>query len=121
MSNAIELFDQIEKATNSGKLAWSLVSKSRYSDIIFQPNQIFRVFKTIYTKEGDDYEVLLVEKKYEDPDWDFAVEKYRPEMYFLFEREIVLTIDENSVDINSFIRLIHKIELRTDRAKKLLG
>lgn len=121
MNNEIDLFEKIEKATDLGKLAWKLVSKNRYSDIIFQPNHIFRIFQTIYTKEGDDYEVLLVEKKYEDPDWDFEVEKYRPEMYFLFEKEIVLTIDENSIDMNSFIQLIHKIEHRTDRAKKLLG
>lgn len=121
MSNEIELFERIAKATSAGKLSWSLAPKGRYADVIFQPNHVFRVFETTYTKDDDDYTVLLVEKKYEDPDWDFAVEKYRPEMYFLFDREIVLTIDEDVVDLNHLIRLVRRVELNTDRAKKLLG
>ncbi|MBZ8143053.1 hypothetical protein CLD22_24615 [Rubrivivax gelatinosus] len=64
---------------------------------------------------------MLVEKKYDDPEWDFAVEKYRPEMYFLFDGSIVLTIDEDTVDLNHLIRLVKSVELNTDRAKRLLG
>lgn len=121
MSNEIELFDRVWKATLAGELKWKLVPKECYSDVIFQPNHVFRLFQTTYTKDNDDYVVLLVEKKFDDPDWDFEVEKYRPEMYFLFDGSIVLTIDEDSVDMNQLIRLVRTVELNTDRAKKLLG
>lgn len=121
MSNEAKLFRKIVQATEAGELQWKLVSRSRYSELIFQPNQVFRIFQTTFSKDDDDYTVLLVEKKYDDPDWDFAIEKYRPEMYFLFDDSIVLVIDEDAVDLPQLIRLVKRVELSTDRAKRLLG
>jgi hypothetical protein len=121
MSNETKLFRKIVQETEAGELEWKLVPRGRYSELIFQPNQVFRLFQTTFTKDDDDYTVLLVEKKYDDPDWDFELEKYRPEVYFLYDQSIVLVIDEDTVDMNQLIRLVKRVELSTDRAKRLLG
>lgn len=121
MSKESLLFSKIVEETESGQLSWRIVPRGRYSEFIFQPKQVFRIFETNYTKDDDSYTVLLVEKKYDDPEWDFAVERYRPEMYFLFDDAIVLVIDEDSVDMNRLVRLVKSVEVSTDRAKRLLG
>lgn len=121
MSKETALFSKIVSNTDAGKLNWKLARRDRYSDLVFQPKQVFRIFETKYTKDDDDYTVLLVEKKYDDPEWDFSVERYRPELYFIYDGGIVLVIDEDAVDMNQLIRLVKTVEVSTDRAKRLLG
>ena len=121
MSKEYKLFEQIVQATDSKKMLWKLKSNTSYSDVIFQPNHVFRIFEGEYEKDGDEYTVLLVEKKYGDPEWDFEVERYRPEIYFLYQGSIVLVLDDTKIELQQLIQLINVVEITTDRARKLLS
>ena len=121
MSSTQSLFRKVVQATDAGTMKWKIVPRTAYSEVIFQPSYVFRIFESKFQKDEDDYVVLLVEKKYDDPEWDFDVERYRPELHFLYEGSIVLTIDEDEVDLIKLVRFAKTVESSTDRAKKLLG
>jgi hypothetical protein len=121
MSPQSKLFNELLKATRRGDLSWSYSSSSRYEDFVYQPQSVFRAFETIFNIQNSDYRVFLVEKKYPDADWDFSIEKYRPELYFLSGRSLVLTINDDFVELPKFGELVHIVESSTDEAKRLLG
>jgi len=121
MSKYRDLFEDIRSKTRSNILKWQLISKNAYSDIIYNPNLVFRIFETIYSKDETNFTVLFIEKKYEDPEWEFAYDKYIAEILFLEEGELVLTLNDDIIDRSDLIGLVKNIETRTDKAKKLLG
>jgi hypothetical protein len=122
MSNQQAVVDEILDKTNKGSIAWSITSNQYASEFIFQPSSVYRIFKANYQRTpGDIYEVLLVEKKFGDPDWDFELEKYRVELLFIQGGVLVASLDEYSVDQSSLITLVRLAEIKSAQAKRLFG
>lgn len=122
MSNQQAVVDDILKKTNKGVIAWSITNNQYASGFIFQPGYVYRIFKAEYQRAPSDiYEVLLVEKKYGDPDWDFELEKYRVELLFIQDGVLVASLDEYSVDQSSLITLVRLAESKSAQAKRLFG
>jgi hypothetical protein len=122
MSNEQIVFDDIVIKTQSNQLSWSIVGNQYASSLIFQPSAVYRIFKTNYFRDQfDSYELLLVEKKFPDPDWDFAIEKYKVELVFIQSGVLVATLDEYAVDFNRLVELARLIESKSTQAKKLFG
>lgn len=122
MSNQQAVVEDILRKTNEGAIAWSITSNQYASGFIFQPGYVYRIFKAMYQRTpGDTYEVLLVEKKYGDPDWDFELEKYRVELLFIQAGVLVASLDEYSVDQSSLITLVRLAESKSAQAKRLFG
>ena len=122
MSNEQSVFDDIVKKTQSNSISWNIVSNSHASHLIFQPGHIYRIFKTEYSRDGHDfYEVLLIEKKYGDPEWDFAVEKYKVEIAFIQNGILIASLDEYTIDFSSLVNLARLVESKSSQAQKLFG
>ena len=115
------LFDEIENGTRSGSIKWKQIRRSANSDVIFNPNLAFRQFSAKFTRGKNDFTLLLVEKKYDDPDHDFAYEKYQLELLVVDDGELVVTLTESVIERQQLIRLVDMVERRSDRAGKLFG
>jgi hypothetical protein len=122
MSNEQIVFDDIAQKTKTDKLSWSIVGNQYASGLIFQPSAVYRIFKSDYLRDPSDiYEILLVEKKYPDPDWDFAIEKYKVELVFIQNGALVATLDEFSIDFTQLVTLARLIESKSTQARKLFN
>lgn len=121
MNKYEKLFAEILSQTKAGVLKWKQVSKQSNSEVIFNPNLIWRQFSTEFIREGNVFTLLLVEKKYEDPDYDFAYEKYYPELLVLDEGELIATLGDSIIERADMIALVNLIEAKSDKAKKLFG
>lgn len=121
MNKYEELFDEILKGTRKGELKWKQLRKSANSDVIFNVNLVWRQFETVLERNNQDFTVLLIEKKYDDPEFDFAYEKYTPEILVLLDNELVTTIDDSTVSRSELINLVNAVESKSDKAKKLFG
>jgi hypothetical protein len=122
MSNEQSVFDDIAQRTKTNKLSWSIVGNQYASSLIFQPSAVYRIFKADYLRDPSDlYEILLVEKKYPDPDWDFAIEKYKVELVFIQNGVLVATLDEFSIDFTQLVTLARSVESKSTQARKLFG
>jgi hypothetical protein len=84
------LFADILKQTKSGLLKWKQLRRYENSEIIFNPNIVFRQFKSVLTLGNYKYTLLLIEKKYDDPEYDFAFEKYALEVLILMKVSLLL-------------------------------
>jgi len=115
------LFNIILMQTKSGELKWSQLRRNANSDLIFNPNLVFRQFSATLIREGGDYTLLLVEKKYDDPDQDLAYEKYQSELLVVDEGELVATLSDSVIDPSKLMRLANMVETRSDKARKLFG
>lgn len=122
MSGEEIVFADILNKTESGALQWSITSPNTYSHLIFQSPHVYRTFKAHYTRGSvDHYDLLLVEKKFEDPDWDFAVEKYKVELIFIQNGNLIATLDEYTIDFSQIVSLARLIEAKSSQARKLFG
>ncbi|MCB1826637.1 MAG: hypothetical protein KDJ54_19465 [Candidatus Competibacteraceae bacterium] len=121
MNKYEELFEEILQKTREGDLKWKQLRKTSNSDVIISVNLVWRQFETELERNEQNFTILLVEKKYEDPDLDFAYEKYAPELLVLLDNELVTTIDDSTVSRSKLISLVSAVESRSDRAKKLFG
>lgn len=122
MSNEQAVVNDIFKKTEEGSITWSIVNNQYASGFIFQSGHVYRIFKAQYQRTPNDtYEILLVEKKYGDPDWDFEVERYRVELLFLQSGVLVASLDEYTVDQSSLITLVRLAESKSAQAKRLFG
>jgi hypothetical protein len=116
------LFDEILEKTKTGQLTWRQLRRQANSDLIFSPNQVFRQFGTEFPREGNNFKLLFVEKKYDDPDHDFVYEKYIPELLVVdHEGELVVTLTDSMIERSNFIKLADIVERRSDKASKLFG
>lgn len=120
MNKYEKLFDEIIRQTRSGELQWKQVRRHSNSDLIFSPNFVFRQFTSNLTRGGNDFKLLLVEKKYEDPEHDFVYDKYRPEILVIDDDgELVATLTDSVIDRSDIVRLADIVETRSDKANKL--
>jgi hypothetical protein len=112
------LYSEITADTNSGKITWKQENRGAYSHVVFSSNTVRRLFSAKFERNGDEYTLLLAEKKYDDPDFDMAYEKYKVELLVLDHGELVVTLDNSTVDVD---QLADVVETKSDRAKKLFG
>jgi len=115
------LFNEILDKTISGAIQWCQINKSSHSGIIFNPSLVFRQYEASYSRHGADYTLLVVEKKYDDPEHDYQLEKYFPELLILSDDELVTSLTDSVIDRSDFFKLIDAIEIRNEKAKKLFG
>ncbi|CAB3696196.1 hypothetical protein CEY09_23975 [Achromobacter marplatensis] len=114
------LFEEIVKQTRTSKLRWKQIRRNSNSDLIFNPSLVFRQFSTCFERAGNDFTLLLLEKKYDDPEQDFAFEKYLPELLVIdHDGELVATITDSVIERTDMIRLANLVENRSDKASKL--
>lgn len=119
--NICDLFEKIVEDTKNSKISWKLVSKDSFRDVIFQSGAVFRLFVSNCRLNNQDVELLFVEKKTDDPEWDFAIEKYTSELIVLMDKEIVYTFTPEFVGKDEMLDLVEIIEEKNDKLRKLLG
>jgi hypothetical protein len=116
------LFNEIMQKTRNEKLKWKQLKRNANSELIFSANLVFRQFSAAFEREGAEFELLLIEKKYEDPDYDYVYDKYRPELLVIDDDgELIITLTDSVIERNDLIRLADLVETKTDRANKLFG
>ena len=114
------LFAEIYKQTKLGRLIWKQIRRHSNSELIFNPNLVFRQFSCSFSRGDNDFTLLLLEKKYDDPDHDFAFEKYLPELLVVdSDGELVATLTDSIIERVEMIRLAHLVEAKNDKANKL--
>lgn len=121
MNRYQRFFDEILRKTKSKEIAWKQIHRRDNSGLVFNHNLVFRQFSAPLKISGDAYKILLVEKKYDDPEDEAPFEKYDPELIIVGEEEIVATLTDSVIDRSKMIELASLVELRNDRAEKLFG
>lgn len=120
MNKYEQLFEDIARKTSDGKLRWKQISKSAHSDLIFNPDLAFRQYSAEYEKGNEVYEVVVVEKKTDDPEHDFAFQRYIPEVLVIGEgNELLVTLTDSVIEKEQMIGLVKTIEENNDKTKKL--
>lgn len=114
------LFNEIVDLTQSQELSWKQARRHANSELIFNPNSVFRQFTADFPRGDTEFKLLLVEKKYDDPDHDFAYERYVPEVLIVdSEGELVTTLTDSVIERANLLRLADMVETRSDKAHKL--
>ena len=113
------LFKEILDGTRDGKLKWKQLNKRANSEVIFNPNLVFRQFSSQLTRGDSEFTVILVEKKYEDPAFDFYYEKYYVEFLILEKSEFVISITDSVIEKNDMMKLVDMVESKSDKTNKL--
>jgi len=121
MNKYEQLFDEILSQAQSGRLKWKQLRRQANSDIIFDPSLVYRQYSAELQREGGEFTVLLVEKKYDDPESDFAYQRRIPELLILDEGELVTRITDSIIERTDMYKLINIVETRSDKAQKLFG
>ncbi len=122
MNKYERLFNEILEDTKNGKLKWKLVSKRSNADIIFNPYLVFRQFSSQLIRDDTEYELLLVEKKFVDPDDDFfLLDRYALELLILEQDELVTCMTESVIERKDMLKLVDLVETKSDKAKKLFS
>lgn len=120
MNKYEQLFDEIINLTHAHVLSWKQVRRHANSELIFNPNLVFRQFAADFPRGDTQFKLLLIEKKYDDPDHDFAYEKYVPEVLIVDnDGELVTTLTDSVIERSNLIRLADMVETRSDKANKL--
>jgi len=113
------LFKEIFDATKDGKLKWKQTDKRANADIIFSPNTVFRQFSSKLIKGDDEFTLLFVEKKHEDPELFF--DRYYPELLVLSEGELVTTLTDSIIEKSEMMKLADLLETKSDKAHALFA
>jgi hypothetical protein len=121
MNKYERLFNEILDGTRDGRLKWKQLNRRANADVIFNPNLVFRQFSAELKRDDSEFTVLFVEKKYEDPDFDFPLERYTPELLVLEEGELVTNITDSIVGRGEMRKLADLVETRSDKATRLFG
>ena len=119
MNKYEKLFKEIYEATKDGKIVWSQIDRRSHSSIIFNPRFVFRLYEAEFERSENIFTLIIVEKKYDDPDQDFEIERYDPELLILSQGELITTLNTSVINSRDFIRLVEIVELKNDKAKKL--
>jgi len=115
------LFKEILDRTRDGKLKWKQLNKRANSEVIFNPNLVFRQFSSQLIRDDTEYELLLVEKKFVDPDDDFLLDRYALELLILEQDELVTCMTESVIERKDMMKLVDLVETKSDKAKKLFS
>ncbi|MDY0956247.1 hypothetical protein SOM22_16840 [Stenotrophomonas rhizophila] len=115
------LFDDIVLKTDQGAITWKQVRKDAHSDLIFNASRAFRQYSGNYERDGQNYEVIIVEKKADDPDHDYAYERYMPELLVVDGNELLVTLTDSVIEKSQLIELVKEVELKNDKVKKLFS
>jgi len=121
MNKYEKLFSEILSLTKNGDLRWKQLKRHQNSELIFNPNLIWRQYSGELERDGNTFTIILVEKKCEDPEFDFAYEKYIPELLIVDDGELIATINDSVIEKNDMINLANLVETKSDKAKKLFG
>lgn len=122
MNKYEELFEEILDKTVTGKLKWKQIARFSNSDVIFSPNTVFRQFAADFRRKGEAFKLILVEKKYEDPEFDFAYDRYRPEILIVdLDGELIASLTDSVIEHKKLAQLSEIVETRSDKATKLFG
>ena len=122
MNKYEKLFNEILDATEEGKLKWRQLNKREKSEVILNSNLVFRQFSSQLIKGDSEYTVLLVEKKYVDPDDDFPLDyKYTLELLVLEQGELITCITESVIEKKDMMKLMNFVETKSDRIDKLFS
>ncbi|GAB3398094.1 hypothetical protein NX774_18840 [Massilia agilis] len=114
------LFDEILKQTQTRALEWRQLRRNANADLIFNPTLVYRQFSTEMRRRGNSFTVLLVEKKYDDPEHDFAYQRYAPELLVVDDDgELVTTLTDSVIEWRDLMRLASMVEAQSDKASKL--
>lgn len=116
MNKYEELYKEILTETRSGQMSWKQERKDAYPNVVLNSNYVRRLFSANFQRDGDDYVVLLTEKKYEDPEFDLAFERFKIELLVLDEGELIIALDDSTIDVSTLADLV---ETKSDRARKL--
>lgn len=120
MNKYEKLFEEIVQKTRSGALKWKQLRRHANSDLIFSPNLVFRQFSADLERTGGKFKLLLIEKKYEDPEFEFVYDKYRPELLVVDDDgELISTLTDSLIERSNLTRLADMVETRSDKANKL--
>lgn len=120
MNKYEKLFSEIFEKTKKNEIEWRQINKSAHSDLIFNPDMVFRQYSGKLKKGDNAYEVIFVEKKADDPVHDFAFQRYIPEIIIVDENnELLVTITDSIIEKDDMISLSKAIEEKNDRIKKL--
>lgn len=120
MNKYEKLFKEIVDKTDSGEIEWKQINKRSHSDVIFNPDMAFRQYSGEFTKDGEVYDVVFVEKKADDPAHDFMYQKYIPEVIVLDKNnELMVTLTDSVIEKDDLIELVNSIEEKNDKTNKL--
>lgn len=114
------LFDEILKLTQSQSLRWDQVPRHANADLILNPGTVIRQSAADFSRGENRFKLLLVEKKVDDPEYDFPAQKYAPELLILDQAgELVTTLRDNVISWVDLIRLATMIESQSENISKL--
>lgn len=114
------LFDEIINQTRSKSLSWKQVRRHENSELIFNPNLVFRQFSADFPRNGAHFKLLLIEKKYDDSEDDFGYARYAPEVLVVDDAgELVTTLTDSVIERTDMLRLADMVETRNDKVSKL--
>lgn len=119
MNKYEKLFRQILDQTHSGDLAWRQERRGAYADIIYNPQTVFRLYSADFSRKDNQFKLLLVEKKFDDPEQDFAYQAYAPQLLVIDDDELIATLTDSIIERRDFINLIDLVESNNDRANSL--
>jgi hypothetical protein len=121
MNKYEKFFNEILNETRDGILKWRQLNKRENSEVIFNAHLVFRQFSTQLVRGDSEYTVLLVEKKYLDPDDDFFLDKYTLELLVLEQGELITCITESVIEKKDMIKLVDFVKTKSDKANKLFS
>lgn len=116
------LFDEIVNQTRSKSLNWKQVRRHENAELIFNPNLVFRQFSADFPRNGAEFKLLFIEKKYDDPEDDFGYARYAPEVLVVdHDGDLVTTLTDSVIERADMLRLADMIEANTGKVSKLFG
>jgi len=121
MNKYEELFREIFISTKNGLMQWKQTKRDSNYEIVFSPNTVFRQFVSTLRRGDTEYKVLLLEKKFDDPEHDFAYQRYAPEVLIVDEGELIASLTDSVIDRSDLVSLAGIVESRSDKARKLFG
>ena len=66
------LFKTIFDETKNNSINWKQLRRNQNQEFIFNYNLVFRQYESTLTLDGNEFTLLLIEKKYDDPEYDLA-------------------------------------------------
>lgn len=116
------LFDEILKRTESHSLQWRRIPRHANSDLIFDAVTVFRQSSADFERTGSKFKLLLVEKKVDDPEYDFIYQRYLPELLVLDDAgELVTTLSFPVIARSDLVRLAEMLEEQSEKSAKLFA
>jgi hypothetical protein len=116
-----KLVDDVISTTRRGQTRWHVTPTDAFAEQVIHGGFIFRSFSAKYEKDGEGYVLGFIEKKAPHPDADDErVEDYLPELLIFKDDQLILTITQYHVEVESLRRLAAVIGDRNEDAKALL-